>query len=136
MIYLGKKEKYQKIHEEEPYSQNAKMFIVPFSFNKPISHENMISQRTFDHYCNLTRSHCGEIDFKGYLGKNVPSTLLFYSTLSKSDNNFKIIYWGFFTFIFQNWIIILDMMAQFIAQVFLEIKLWQTGNGSANQTSW
>lgn len=42
-----------------------KRFIFPFSFNKPISQDIMISQRTFDHYCNLTRSHCGEKDLKG-----------------------------------------------------------------------
>lgn len=56
------------------------MFIVPFSFNKPISHENMISQRTFEHYCNLTRSHCGEKDLKGYFGKRrtVNIAILFY----------------------------------------------------------
>lgn len=88
--------------------------------------------------CNLTRSHCGEKDLKGYLGKDLPLTLLFYCTLSKSDNKFKIIYYFgfFFTFIFQKWTIILDIKAQFIAQVFFEIKLWQTGNGSADQTSW
>lgn len=95
-----------KIFMKSRIHKIPKSFIVPFSFNKPIlvSQENMISQRTFDHYCNLTRSHCEEKDLKGYLGKDVASTLLFYSTLSKADNNFKIIYcFGFFlTFIFQN----------------------------------
>lgn len=76
--------------KEEPYSQNAQRFIVPFSLNEPISHENMISQRTFDHYCSLTRSHCGENDLKGYFGKRrtVNIAILFY--LIQIQQQFKV----------------------------------------------